>query len=390
MVKGRGFWQAMTARLVVALLLGVFLAAPAMALQTTAKHAILVDATTGAVLFEKAADEPMPPASMSKIMTSYLVFKRLKDGTIKMEDELPVSENAWRQGGAASGGSTMFLKLGDRVSVADLLRGIIIQSGNDACIVIAEGLAGSEAAFAEEMTRVGRQIGLKNSVFRNSSGLPDPGEYMTARDLAILAKRVIEDFPEYYPMFAEKQFVYNKIRQGNRNPLLYKNVGADGLKTGHTLASGYGLTASAVQGDRRLILVVNGLPSMQARADESERLLDYGFREFDNYVLFKPDEPVVTADVWLGEQPTVPLVAPGGALVTLPRKARPEMKVAVSYDGPVPAPIVKGQPIGTLMVTAPGIEAIEIPLVAQTDVERLGLFGRLMAALGHMVRGLFG
>jgi D-alanyl-D-alanine carboxypeptidase (penicillin-binding protein 5/6) len=364
-------------------------AAPALALDTIAKHAFLVDATTGAVLLNKAGDEPMPPASMSKIMTSYLVFKRLKEGTLKLDDELPVSEYAWRAGGAASGGSTMFLKLGDRVKVADLLRGIIIQSGNDACIVLAEGLAGSEAAFAEEMTRVGKQIGLKNSVFRNSSGLPDAGEYMTARDLATLAKRVIEDFPEYYPMFAERQFVHNGIRQGNRNPLLYKSIGADGLKTGHTQASGYGLTASAVQGDRRLILVVNGLPSMQARSDESERLLSYGFREFDNYALFKPGEPVATAGVWMGTEDAVPLIAPQGAVVTLPRKARPDMKVTVAFDNPIAAPIVKGQQLGTLSVTAPGVDAIEIPLVADATVERLGLIGRVMAAIGHMVRGIF-
>ncbi|MCU0837539.1 MAG: D-alanyl-D-alanine carboxypeptidase [Rhodospirillales bacterium] len=368
----------------------ILAAAPASAIETAAKHAFLVDATTDVVLFNKAGDEAMPPASMSKIMTTYLVFKRLRDGTLKLDDELPVSEYAWRVGGAASGGSTMFLKLGDRVKVSDLLKGIIIQSGNDACIVIAEGLAGSEIAFAEEMTRVGKQIGLTNSVFRNSTGLPDPDEYMTARDLATLSQRIIEDFPEYYPMFSEKHFVFNGIKQGNRNPLLYKGIGADGLKTGHTQAAGYGLTASAVQGDRRLILVVNGLPSMKARADETERLLDYGFREFDNYVLFKPGEPVANAEVWLGEEATVPLVVAGGAVATLARKARPNMKVTVAYDGPIEAPIAKGQTVGTLQVTAPGTEPIEFPLVADASVDRLGLFGRLMAALGHVVRGIFG
>ncbi len=368
----------------------ILAAAPASAIETTAKHAFLVDATTGVVLLNKAGDEPMPPASMSKIMTSYLVFKRLREGTLKLDDELPVSEYAWRVGGAASGGSTMFLKLGDRVKVSDLLKGIIIQSGNDACIVIAEGLAGSEAAFAEEMTRVGKQIGLTNSVFRNSTGLPDPDEYMTARDLAILSQRIIQDFPEYYPMFSEKQFVFNGIKQGNRNPLLYKGVGADGLKTGHTQAAGYGLTASAAQGDRRLILVVNGLPSMKARADETERLLDYGFREFDNYVLFKAGERVANAEVWMGEEATVPLVVAGGAIATLPRKTRPNMKVTVVYDGPIEAPISKGQTVGTLQVTAPGTEPIEFPLIADASVDRLGLFGRLMAAIGHVVRGIFG
>ena len=359
------------------------------AITTPAREAILIDATTGAILLEKDPDVRMPPASMSKMMTAYLVFQRLKDGRLKLDDTLPVSENAWRIGGSASGGSTMFLKLADRVPVEDLIRGIVVQSGNDASIVIAEGLAGSEAAFAEQMTKVARDIGMKNSTFRNATGLPDPEEMTTVRDLAILAKRTIEDFPEYYHYYAEREFVHGGIKQGNRNPLLYRNIGADGLKTGHTQAAGYCLTASAKQGDRRLVLVVTGLGSMQARSEESERLIGYGFREFDNYALFTAGEEVATGDVWLGTADTVPIVAAGDIVVTLPRKARPDMKVTVAYDAPIPAPIAEGAPIASLVVTAPGVAAQEFPLVAGHAVERKGFFGRIFAGIGHRFGSLF-
>jgi D-alanyl-D-alanine carboxypeptidase (penicillin-binding protein 5/6) len=363
--------------------------AAAGAMTTPAREAILIDATTGAILFEKDPDVRMPPASMSKMMTAYLVFQRLKEGRLKLDDTLSVSENAWRTGGSASGGSTMFLKLGDQVTVEDLIRGIIVQSGNDASIVIAEGLAGSEQAFAEQMTKVAQQIGMKNSTFRNATGLPDPEEMTSARDLAILAKRTIEDFPEYYHYYAEREFVHGDIKQGNRNPLLYRNIGADGLKTGHTQAAGYCLTASAKQGDRRLILVVTGLGSMQARSEESERLLGYGFREFENYVLFKAGEEVTTGSVWLGNAETVPIVAGSDIVVTLPRKTRPEMKATVAYDGPIPAPITKGAPVATLVVTAPGIPTQQFPLVAGDTVERKGFLGRIFAGIGHRIGNLF-
>lgn len=359
------------------------------AMTTTAREALLIDATTGAILFEKGADERMPPASMSKMMTAYLIFQRLKNGQLKLDDTFPVSENAWRTGGSASGGSTMFLKLDDRVSVDDLLRGIIIQSGNDASIVIAEGLAGSETAFAEQMTKGAHAIGMTSSTFRNATGLPDPEEMTTVRDLATLAKRTIEDFPEYYHYYAEREFVHGGIKQGNRNPLLYRNIGADGLKTGHTQAAGYCLTASAKQGDRRLILVVTGLDSMQARSDESERLISYGFREFDNYALYKAGEEVATGEVWLGKEDTVPIVAGSDIVVTLPRKVRPEMKVTVAYDQPIPAPIAKGAPIAKLVVSAPGVASQEFPLVAGKDVEEKGFFGRIFAGIGHRIGTLF-
>jgi len=355
------------------------------AIETLAREAIVVDMTTGAVLFEKAADQRMPPASMSKIMTTYMLFSRLKEGKITLDDTLPVSENAWRRGGAVSDGSTMYLKLGERVKVSDLIQGIIVQSGNDACIVVAEGLSGSEEAFATEMNKKAKEIGLKNSVFRNSTGLPDPDHVMTPRDLTILAERMITDFPEFYHFYSEKNFTYNGIKQGNRNPLLYKGIGVDGLKTGHTKEAGYCLTASAKQGERRLVLVVTGLPSMQARSEESERLLDWGFREFENVALFKSGETVETAEVWLGAEETVPLQAQSDIVMTIPRKARDGMKVTVVYDGPIPAPVHKGDRIATLAVSAPGIPTVEQPLVAGADVAEKGYVGRVFAALGNVL-----
>lgn len=380
--------QAGLALLFAALVGGLPMSA-ASAMETIAREAILVDANTGTVLLEKGADTLAPPASMSKMMTAYLIFEALKEGRIKLDQTLPVTENAWRRGGAASGGSTMFLKIGDQVSIEDLIRGIVIQSGNDASIVVAEGLAGSEEAFAERMTKKAKELGMTNTRFQNANGLPDPNEVTSVRDLAILAERTIEDFPEYYHYYSEREFVHNGIKQGNRNPLLYRNIGADGLKTGHTKEAGYCLTASAKQGDRRLIVVVTGLPSMQARADESERLLGYGFREFDDYVLFKGGEEVTKGEVWLGEADTVSIVPAKDAIVTLPRKVRPDMKVTVVFDGPIPAPITKGQEVAKLVVTAPDTPPKEIPLVAANDVERLSFFGRVFASLGHRIGSIF-
>ena len=364
---------------------GVGLVTSAKAIETVAEQAILVDATTGTVLLEKNADEPMAAASMMKLMTLYLVFERLAEGTLKLDDTLPVSEKAWRMGG-----SKMFVRVNSRVSVEDLLRGIIVQSGNDACIVVAEALAGSEKAFAEEMTRRGRSLGLTNSVFRNTTGWPDPEQHMTARDLALLSLRIIRDFPQYYGYFKEKTFTYNNIRQGNRNPLLYKDIGGDGLKTGRTRESGYGLAASALRDDRRLILVVNGIESVNKRARESERLLQWGFREFDAYQLFRAGDMVAEAQVWLGESATVPLVIERDFTVTLARAARRAMKARVVYDGPVAAPIANGAEIAKLIITAPKTETLEVPLVAGADVNRLGVFARLGAALGHLVWGQAG
>jgi len=373
--------------LVLLVLLALPLARPAGAIETDGREAILMDASTGAVLFEKDADVPMPPASMSKLMTVYLVFERLKAGQLSLEDTLPVSDNAWKKGGFKSGSSTMALKPRTRAKVEDLLRGIIVQSGNDACIVFAEALSGSEEDFAREMERKGREIGLQGSSFRNSTGWPHPEHRMTARDLATLAMRTIRDFPQYYHYYSELEFTYNGIKQHNRNPLLYKNMGADGLKTGHTKEAGYGLTASVKRNDRRLVLVINGLESKEVRAREPERLLEWGFRHFANYAMFKAGDKVMDANVWLGSQGTVPLIIENDLEITMPRQARRDMKVFVRMEEPVPAPIIKGSKIAQLVIQAPDTKDIEVPLTAGADIERLGFVGRLGAALEYIVWG---
>jgi D-alanyl-D-alanine carboxypeptidase (penicillin-binding protein 5/6) len=359
-----------------------------LALETTAKQAMILDYNTGTILFEKNADERMPPSSMSKIMTGYMVFKAIKEGRLKLDDTMPVSERAWR-----IQGSKMFVALGSRVSVEDLLRGMIIQSGNDACVVLAEGLAGSEEAFAERMNEEAKKIGLTGSNFRNASGWPDPDHYMTTRDLATLALRLINEFPEYYKYYAELSFTYGKdekgvpIKQGNRNPLLYKNLGADGMKTGHTEAAGYGLTASTIRDGRRVVMVLNGLPSMRGRAEESERLIEWAYREFANFKLVEAGQPVEKADVWLGDQPTVQLTAGKDFVVTMPKRARQQLQVKAVYDGPVPAPISKGQQVGKLVLSAPGMNDIELPLVASEAVGKLGFAGRITAAINYLLWG---
>ncbi|HUI16985.1 MAG TPA: D-alanyl-D-alanine carboxypeptidase family protein [Alphaproteobacteria bacterium] len=351
-------------------------------IDTSAKQAIMVDAGTGAVLFAKAADERMAPSSMSKMMTLYVLFERLKEGRIKLDDTLAVSEKAWR-----TGGSKMFVQIGSRVRVDDLIQGIAVQSGNDACVVVAEGLSGSEQAFAEEMNKKAKELGLSASHFVDASGLPDPQQYMTARDLVTLARRLIVDFPQYYHYFNEIEFTFNGIKQGNRNPLLYKTLNVDGLKTGHTEAGGYGLTASAVRDGRRIILVLNGMSSVNERSRESEKLLDWGYREWGDYTLFKAGEKVSDADVWLGTQSTVPLISSRDFVVTLPHLSRDKMKVTVSYDGPLPAPIAKGAAVAKLSVEAPDVPTVEVGLDAAEPVERLGALGRIGAALHYLVWG---
>ena len=356
--------------------------ARAAAFETSAREAILLDFETGAVLLEKDADLPMPPASMSKLMTTYMVFERLEEGSLKLDDTMTVSEKAWRMGG-----SKMFVEVGDSVPVEDLLQGIIVQSGNDACIVVAEALAGSEEAFGEMMTRKAKEIGLTNSHFVNASGWPAEGQYMSARDLATLTKRIIVDFPKYFPYYSERSFTYNEITQGNRNPLLYKDLGVDGMKTGHTEEAGYGLTATAERDGRRLILVISGLASTQERAIEGERLLNYGFREFDNYHLFDKGETVEQAEVWLGDAGYVPLVIDRDLTVTLPRRSRDNLKVSVVYAGPLKTPIEAGTRVANLVVAAPGVVPFEIPLAAGASVGRLSMFGRIGAALEYLVWG---
>jgi D-alanyl-D-alanine carboxypeptidase (penicillin-binding protein 5/6) len=367
---------------VLLLLPGLAAAGPTPAFETQAKQTILVEWETNAVLMEKAADELMEPASMSKMMTVYMVFEQLRDGRLSLDDTLPVSKRAWKMGG-----SKMFVEVDARVTIEDLLRGVVVQSGNDACIVLAEGLSGSEEAFADEMTRRGGEIGLTNTVFKNATGWPHPEHLTTARDLATLARRTIADFPDYYHYYGETTFTYSGIKQGNRNPLLYKNMGADGLKTGHTEGAGYGLAASVERGDRRLTLVMNGLPTARARSTQAQRLIEWGFREFDNYPLFTAGEVVEDAEVWLGEAAAVPLVIESDLVVTVPRKSRREMRVAATYQGPIAAPIEKGAEIATLVVSAPEIAPVEIPLVAGEAVERLGPAGRLVAVVKHLLWG---
>lgn len=353
------------------------------AIEISAKQAYVVDLSTGDVLLSKNSDIPVGPASMSKLMTVYMVFERLKDGRLKLTDKLKVSEKAWRKQG-----SKMFVRVNTMVSIEDLLRGIIVQSGNDACIVVAEGLAGSEEAFAEEMTVRGREIGLKHSTFKNATGWPDNGHVMSARDIALVSKKIITEFPEYYPYFKELSFKYEiKKPQANRNPLLYGNFGADGLKTGHTERSGYGLAASMERNGRRVVIVLHGLKSVKLRTKRSMAVMNWAFREFKNYSFFKQGDTVEQADVWLGEQDTVPLTVERDLVMTLPRKARRKLKAKVVYNGPIPAPIAKGTPVARLVITGPGIEKREIPLVTGADVPRLGPFGRLGVAIKYMIWG---
>ena len=345
---------------------------------TVARQAILIDFDTGAVLLEKNPDDRMPPSSMSKLMTMYVVFDLLKAGRLTLDQQLPVSERAWRMGG-----SKMFVQIGTQVSVENLARGVIVQSGNDACIVLAEGISGSEQQFAELMNETAQRIGLRNSNFRNSTGWPDPEHRMTARDLAILSQRIVNDFPEYYRFYNERSFRWNDITQENRNPTLARVPGADGLKTGHTEEAGFGLTASAIRNGRRLILVVNGLPSMRVRSEESERLMEWGFREFDNVVLFRAAETVEEVPVYLGERSTVPLVAGRDLVVTLPRQWRRGIQARVRFDAPVAAPVSRGQELGKLYVSGQGVPQMEVPLIAGADVDRLGLFARVPAVIGR-------
>jgi serine-type D-Ala-D-Ala carboxypeptidase (penicillin-binding protein 5/6) len=356
--------------------------APTTAIDTQATHALIVEVDTGTVLLDKAGEERMPPASMSKVMTAYVVFDMLKKGQVKLTDELPVSEEAWR-----TGGSKMFVPLGGKISIDDLVHGMIVQSGNDACVVLAEGLAGSKEAFVDLMNKKAKEIGLKDSHFANVDGLPDPNHWMTAQDLVTLAIRTIKDFPEYYKIYSDIDFRFNDIKQGNRNPLLYKNDGADGLKTGHTDEAGFSLTASVKRGDRRIVLVLGGLPTMKARAQESERLIEWAFREFNDYRLFSAGETVDEAPVWLGEDARAPLSVAKDLVVTLSRKARPGMQVTVQYDSPIPAPIAKGETVGKIVIAAPDTTPIEAPLVAAADVPRMNAVGRVATLAGYLVWG---
>nr|WP_238934715.1 D-alanyl-D-alanine carboxypeptidase family protein [Maricaulis parjimensis] len=356
--------------------------------QTEASHAVIMDYETGEVLFNHNGDEAMPPASMSKMMTVLMVLEALEAGSLSLDDELPVSVHAWRTGGAASGSSTMFLEVNSRARVEDLLHGVIIQSGNDACIVLAEAIGGSESAFADMMTDRAHELGLTSASFANATGWPDPGQMISARDLAELARILIRDHPDYYGLWSEREFTYNGIRQYNRNPLLGVFSGADGLKTGHTEDSGYGLVGSAERDGERRIIVFNGMPSNADRATEAERMMRAALSDYGVYHLFSDGDAVDhRAEVFMGEADSIGLQVQGDVTAGLHRRSRRDLRVTVNYDGPLVAPIAAGDVVGTLRVEAPDYETHEYPLVATEDVARKGLMGRIGAALAHMIRG---
>ena len=343
-------------------------------IETLAKQAIVVDYDTGTVLLSKNADEQMPTSSMSKVMTIYAVFDNIGKGQLSLGDTLPVSEKAWRMGG-----SKMFVEVDKRIKVEDLIRGVVIQSGNDATIVLAEGLAGSENAFADMINAKAKDLGMDNSHFANASGWPDPEHYSTARDLAVLARATIHDFPDYYKYYAEKEFTYNNIKQANRNPLLYRNIGADGIKTGHTEAAGYGLMGSGTHNGRRVILVVNGLEDERARAEESAKLLEWGLKRFENKKLYQTGEVIENANVVMGQSAQVGLSVDEDVFLTLPKMVGVNITIQVKYDGPVIAPVKKGRELGALEIAIPGMETITRPLYAAEDVGELGLFAKTLA-----------
>ena len=340
-----------------------------------------MDFNTGAVVLDKEGEAPMPPSSMTKLMTAYIVYGMLKSGRLQLNQELPVTEKAWRMQG-----SKMFVPVNGTVKVEDLIRGMIVQSGNDACIVLAEAIAGSEEGFVELMNTRAKEMGLQAATFRNCTGWPDPAQRMSCRDIATIARRLITDFPEYYHYDSEKSFKFNNISQENRNPLVQKGI-ADGLKTGHTDEGGYGLVASAQRAGRRVVIVVNGLTSMHQRAEESERLLEWAFREFENVTLFTAGDTVENAKVWLGAATTVPLVGGRDLVLTMPRQWRRSAKIAVEYPSPIPAPINRGDVLGRITVAGEGVPSMEIPLLAGADVGRLGLPGRAIAVVARYVTG---
>lgn len=350
----------------------------AQAFETGARSAYVLDYNSGTVLMTKNADQPLPPASMSKLMTLYMVFEAIDNGILDLDQELPVSEAA-----QAYGGSTMFLKAGERVKVEDLIRGIIVLSGNDACVVIAEALAGTESRFAQQMTQRAQQLGMTNSTFANSNGWPSPNHRMSMRDLGLIATKLIKDYPQYYSMFAQKEFLFDPKESSNRfnrNPLLGLGIGADGLKTGHTREAGYGLVGSALQGDRRIIFVLSGMDSTQARARESEAVTNWAFRQFAETTLGTKGQQIAQAEVSIGAEQTVGLELAEDISLLLPVSPISPLKTEVVYNGPVKAPIAKGDQIGELIITPEGLPEKRVPLVADRDVASHGFMGRIMAA----------
>ena len=372
----------------IAAVLGLAPVPPARAFETTARAAFVMDVTTGTVLLNKNADTPMPPASMSKLMTLYVAFEAVKSGRLTIDEQLPVSQHA-----AAYKGSTMFLDPRDRVRVEDLLRGIIVLSGNDACVVIAEALSpdGTEAGFARYMTQRAQQMGMTNSIFKNASGWPAEGHVMSMRDLALLARRIIEDFPDFYRMFSETEFRFDGRAPSNiynRNPLLTLGIGADGLKTGHTQEAGFGLTGSAVQGDRRVIFVISGLESAEVRAREAEAIVNWAFRQFARKSVVKAGVELARAPVWMGEATTVGLTTVEDVNTLLPVLGNGELKAEVVYTGPIRAPVAKGDVVTELVFAPDGLPETRVPLVAAEDVANGGFIARLRTVSGLLLARL--
>ncbi|MHC0054916.1 D-alanyl-D-alanine carboxypeptidase family protein [Actibacterium sp. D379-3] len=370
-----------------ALAAALALAGPARAtFETRATAAYVLDQTTGTVLLSKNADVALPPASMSKLMTLNMLFEALRDGRVTMDTQFTVSAKAM-----AMGGSTMFLNDRDRPRVEDLIQGIIVQSGNDACVVVAEGLAGTEEAFAQLMTKRARTLGMENSSFANASGWPHPGQRMSMKDLAILANHLITEFPEYYGYFGEPEYDFDgraPQNRFNRNPLLKLGIGADGMKTGHTAEAGYGLVGSALQGRRRVIVVVSGLSSETERAEEGERLINWAFRQFVQKTVVAKGTQLAEAEVWLGAGRHVGLIAPDDITLLVPAILTGEIEAEISYDTPIRAPVAEGQKIGELIVQLPDMDAVRVPLVADRAVAKGGFLPRLRTAAQVLMRKL--
>jgi len=373
------------ARGVIALLLLVLLIVPrtvlAQAFQSPAPHAILLDYETGSVLYERAADELVSPASLAKLMTIEVVFNQLRQGRLSLESEVTISENAWRRGGAPSGGSTMFAALGSRIRVIDLIPGIVVLSGNDASIAIAEAIAGDEATFARLMTERARVLGLRQSTFRNATGMLDPDQKTTIRELAQLCVHLIRTYPEYYAFFGLKDFTWNKVKQSNRNPLLAMDIGADGIKTGNIEDSGFSLAGSAVQDGRRLVVVVSGLKSARDRAIESRKLLEWGFRSFEMKTLFDAKQPIAGVSVFGGTKSEVQVAALEPVRALVPRGAPERVSAEIVYRGPLRAPVKAGDQVGTLQVMRGSIKAVEVPVIATEDVAVGSLHERAFQSL---------
>lgn len=367
--------------LLILLIFTPFKISQAQDIETSAQQAYIIDFETGSILFKKNEDERMPTSSMSKVMTMLGVFEALEDGRLKLDDELLVSEKAWKKGG-----SKMFVEVGKKVKVEDLIRGVIVQSGNDATIVLAEALAGTEEAFGKQITKLAQNIGMNNSNFTNASGWPDPNHYSTAKDLSILARYLIKTYPQYYNYYSEPEFTYSDITQENRNPLLDKNIGADGVKTGHTEAAGYGLIGSGERDGRRVVMVLNGMESTKEREEESTRLLEWALRNFENKKIFDKNQVVSNVDVVLGEKENLGLRVDEEIYLTIPIAASGDIKAQATFDSPVIAPIEEGARIGTITIMVPSYGQIEKPLYAAETINEPGFFDKAVAKLKLFIK----